>query len=317
MPAQKKSAPCPACSSRESPREYCPTSFLKGDKRWIVECPSCGLSWISPMPGPKQIAAYYHAGYYNFNYHAEEGKGYYWARSLGALQPKGRFLDIGCATGFFLNGVGKNCGWEVYGQELGKEAADYARKKLGLDVRNVPVEKTGFPSNFFDFIHFNNVLEHVTNPDKALQEAGRILKPGGRLFLAVPNGGINRRSFKNYHDFTGQRGASVDGHLYFFSPGSIALLAEKAGLRIEKAYGTGLKRALRVLGRWPQKKGWTGEFQGRRPGGKTVEGAVQAGKARPKFYYLFKHGSENLLRFPGFPSWSYDYNIYLTKKSRK
>jgi SAM-dependent methyltransferase len=266
------------------------------------------------MPNQREIASYYHAGYYNFDYRAQEGKGWYWAQHLKAWKPQGRFLDIGCATGFFLNGVAKNCDWEVYGQELGKDAVAYARKKLGLNVKNVPLEKTGFPNNFFDFIHFNNVLEHVTNPLAAMKEVARILKPGRRLFLAVPNGAVNRRSFKNYFDSTGQRGASVDGHLLFFSPKSLQLLAEKSGLRIEHSYGTGLKRALRVLGYWPQKKGWEGEFQGRRPGEKTVEKAVEEGKARPKLYYLFKHGREDLFRFPGFPSWTYDYNLDLTKK---
>ncbi|HVZ80079.1 MAG TPA: methyltransferase domain-containing protein [bacterium] len=304
---------CPACDSKIAPREYCPTSFLKGDKRRIVECPSCGFSWIDPMPTQRQIEAYYHSGYYNFNRRNEEGKGWYWARTLRAIKPKGRFLDIGCATGFFLSGIRQNCGWEFYGQEMGRDAAGYARRELGLDVRNKPLERTRFPKDFFDFIHFNNVLEHVTDPAVALKEAGRILKPGGTLYLAVPNGAVNRRSFKNYFDATGQRGASVDGHLLFFSPRSLQALTERSGLRILRTYGTGLKRAFRVLGYWPQKKGWEGEFQGRRHGESSVEKAVEEGRPRPKLYYLFKHGREGLLRFPGLPSFTYDYNLYLTK----
>ena len=313
MKISKTRTTCPICPSNEIPKEYCPTSFLKGDKRSIVECPSCGFSWISPMPTQRQIEVYYHAGYYNFNRHNEEGKGWYWGRFLKSIRPKGRFLDIGCATGFFLNGIKSSCDWELYGQEMGKDAAQYARKELGLDVRNAPLEKTRFPKDFFDFIHFNNVLEHVTNPAVTLREAGRILKPGGTLFLAIPNGGVNRRSFKNYFDATGDRGASVDGHLLFFSPQSLHLLAEKFGLRVVKSYGTGLKRSFRVLGYLPKKKGWKEEFQGRREGETSVEKAVEKGKPRPKLYYLFKHGRENLFRFPGLPSFTYDYNLYLTK----
>ena len=305
--------PCPACSSRGPFLEYCPASFLQGDGRRIEQCPGCGLSRLFPLPSPRELSDFYHSGYYNFNRHSEEGKGYYWARRLKSFQPKGRFLDIGCATGFFLNGVKKNCGWEVFGQETGKEAAAYARKTLGLDVRGVPLEKAGFPGDFFDFIHFNNVLEHVLDPDSMLNEAGRILKPGGRLFLSIPNGEVNRRIFKNYYDLLGQRGASTDGHLYFFTHRSLSLLARKAGLRIERSSGSGWKRALRVLGYWPQKKGWELEFKGRRPGEGPVAETVEEGKPRPRWYYLFKHGREDLLRFPGFPGWSYDFTLYLAK----
>jgi hypothetical protein len=67
------------------------------------------------------------------------------------------------------------------------------------------------------------------------------------------------------------------------------------------------------LGYWPQKKGWEKEFQGRRPGEKTVEKAIEEGKTRPKLYYLYKHTTEDLFRFPGLPTWTYDYNLYLSK----
>ncbi len=305
--------PCPACGGKDGFTDYCPASFLKGDERWIRECGHCRLSVLSPLPKGREINAFYNQGYYNFNRAVEEGKGYYYARHLRRIAEKGRFLDIGCATGFFLSGIRQNCAWEVYGQEMGKAAASYAREKMGLRVKDVPLEKAHYPKNFFDFIHLNNVLEHVPDPALVMAEVGRILKPGGRLYLAVPNGGVDRFGYKDYHLRLGARATSMDGHLYFFSPPSLTLLAQKAGLRIEKFYSCGLKRALRVLGYWPRKRDWERAYQGRESGESSVEKAVTEGRSYPKLYYLWKHGEENLLRFPGYLPCTYDFNLYLTK----
>jgi len=132
--------------------------------------------------------------------------------------------------------------------------------------------------------------------------------------MAVPNGRTDRHGYWDYHRTFGERGASMDGHLYFYSPDSLSLLAEKAGLKIEKAYGSGLLAALKAFGYWPRKSNWGDAYQGRKPASQTVEQAVKIGRARPKVYYLYKHGMENILRFPGFFKWSYDFNLYLTKK---
>ncbi len=314
MPTKPRMIPCPACRSEKSFSDYSPASFLRGDQRTIKECGLCGLSILWPLPTLKELNTYYNQGYYNFNRHSEEGKGFYWSRLLSRIQPKGRILDIGCATGFFLSGIRQHCDWEVHGQEMGKAAAVYARKTLGIPVKDVPLEKARYPKNYFDFIHFNNVLEHVTHPDLVMAEVGRILKPGGRLYLAVPNGGVDRHGYKDYYRRIGDLAASMDGHLYFYSPKSLSLLAQNSGLQIDRFYSTGLKRAMRVLGFWPRKKGWEKAYQGREPGQSTVEKAVETGRAYPKAYFLWKHGMEQLWRFPFYARWTYDFNLYLTKK---
>ena len=266
-----------------------------------------------PLPAGRELNAYYNQGYYNFNRRGEEGKGGFAnAGLLKRRREKGKILDVGCATGFFLSGIRQNCAWEVYGLETGKGAGAYARKKLGLKIKEVPLERAGYPKDFFDAIHLNNVLEHVLDPAAVLAEAGRILAPGGRLYLAVPNGPVDRYGSFDYHRRFGKRAASLAGHLYFFTPRSLDLLAEKSGLRIEKVYGAGLKRTLKTLGYWPRRRGWEAPYQGGSPSGKKVEEAVVEGKAYPKLYYWFKHGSEQLLSFPGFVPWAYDFNLYLT-----
>ncbi len=48
-------------------------------------------------------------------------------------------------------------------------------------------EQLNFKSNRFDWVIFQDVLEHLPQPQKALAEARRVLKPSGRLYISTPN----------------------------------------------------------------------------------------------------------------------------------
>ena len=74
--------------------------------------------------------------------------------------------------------------------EFSPEAVAYARGELGLDVLAGDLQDAGYPDEFFDYVHVNNVLEHVLDPVGLLTECRRILKPGGRFHLAVPTGSM-------------------------------------------------------------------------------------------------------------------------------
>jgi SAM-dependent methyltransferase len=73
-------------------------------------------------------------------------------------------------------------------------------------------------------------LEHLPDPARGLAQAKALLRPGGRLLVAVPNwAGRSRRrqgaAWINVH---------APYHLVHFTPDSLALAAEKAGLRVER-----------------------------------------------------------------------------------
>ena len=97
----------------------------------------------------------------------------------------GKLLDIGCTTGFILEEA-KSRGWDAYGVEANPYAAEVARQK-GLNVENVTVENASFPSGQFDAVTAFDVIEHVRTPLPILEKACDLLKPGGMLFLYVPN----------------------------------------------------------------------------------------------------------------------------------
>ncbi|MCK5346038.1 MAG: class I SAM-dependent methyltransferase, partial [Candidatus Heimdallarchaeota archaeon] len=98
----------------------------------------------------------------------------------------GKILDVGCSTGDFLEYI-KGYGWDVYGCELSQHSSEFARKRLNCDIRCDEFEKSEFPSAFFDVVTMWDVIEHVIDPTTIINEALRILQPGGLLALITPN----------------------------------------------------------------------------------------------------------------------------------
>lgn len=57
----------------------------------------------------------------------------------------------------------------------------YAQNTYVCDLKNIPVEDSRF-----DFIVFNQVMEHLPDPKSVLSELNRVLKPGGKMFYSGP-----------------------------------------------------------------------------------------------------------------------------------
>ena len=102
----------------------------------------------------------------------------------------GRVLDVGCGNGSFM-GVYERHGYDVYGVEYGKEAADTAGKTHS--VRYGVFDEMNFGDERFDLIIFRGVLQYVPNPKSYLRKAVSVLNnndstKGGCLFItAQPN----------------------------------------------------------------------------------------------------------------------------------
>ncbi len=108
-------------------------------------------------------------------------------KRLLALKSSGRFLDVGCGRGRWLNYVRENSDFQVEGVEASSEASAYAREKYNLTVTTGELRSAGYPDGAFDVVYLRNVLEHIATPRDLRDEIHRILKPGGICVVHVPN----------------------------------------------------------------------------------------------------------------------------------
>lgn len=103
-----------------------------------------------------------------------------------------KILDVGCNTGILLVPLLER-GIDAHGIDISK--SDVAKVKEKLSERSLPdrcvkvadAKKIPFPDNFFDLVILSDVLEHVSSPESAAKEAIRVTKPGGRVYVTVPN----------------------------------------------------------------------------------------------------------------------------------
>lgn len=108
-----------------------------------------------------------------------------------------KLLEIGCGYGVGLAVMLKSFDVDAYGIEPNSEGfgssfscAGELLEANGLErarVVDAVGESIPFADGTFDVVYSNNVLEHTSNPALVLEEAFRVLKPGGKLFVEVPN----------------------------------------------------------------------------------------------------------------------------------
>jgi 2-polyprenyl-3-methyl-5-hydroxy-6-metoxy-1,4-benzoquinol methylase len=101
--------------------------------------------------------------------------------------PSGHVLDVGCGNGEMLDQY-RALGWRTTGVEPGLDSAELARSK-GHSVITGLVEDAGLPAESFDAITLWDALEHIPNPAVVMRELFRLLVPGGRIYIHVPNYG--------------------------------------------------------------------------------------------------------------------------------
>jgi SAM-dependent methyltransferase len=100
--------------------------------------------------------------------------------------PVGRALDVGCGSAG-NTAVLRDAGWQVTGLEYSPAAAALARSRdlpiVRGDARHLP-----FPDESFDLVMSTDMWEHIEEDHEVAAEAARVLRPGGRLLVAVPAG---------------------------------------------------------------------------------------------------------------------------------
>lgn len=231
---------CTYCGSA-----HAETLFESGDTWYNVpgaftmrRCLECGLIYLSPRPTRAEIGNYYPAHYEPYST-GRDSRGLFTRMSdrygihkqvklVQARAPGvGRILDVGCAGGQFLDAMAKK-GWRATGVETSLDAVSYAREQLNLDVFHGELEAANFEDATFDLVTMWHVLEHVHAPRATLLELARITRPGGLLFLTVPNPqSVEARLFGR-----SWAGWDVPRHLHLFPRCLLHRLLEETGWEV-------------------------------------------------------------------------------------
>lgn len=231
---------CPLCSSPGiQPVLSAKDHTVSGKSFEIWECSACTLRFTQDVPDPSSIGAYYQSE--NYISHSNTNKGlinrlYHLVRKqtlvnkrrliTGATSlPEGRLLDIGAGTGAFVQYM-QTYGWQATGLEPDETARKRAAEAHGAQL--LPMEEfKQLEKNSFDAITLWHVLEHVHDLHDYMEQLKAILKPAGRIFIAVPNyTSYDAAVYKGYW-----AAYDVPRHLYHFSPASMKQLLKLHGLQ--------------------------------------------------------------------------------------
>jgi SAM-dependent methyltransferase len=135
-----------------------------------------------------------------------------------------KLLDVGAGIGVFPASM-QDRGWTVDAIELDTRTAEHLRETLGIAVYTNDLNAlVARGIGRFDAITFNKVIEHVNDPVAILRDAIPLMAEAGFFYIEVPD-----------------VAAAVDGpgreeffieHLHVFSPASLIMTIEKAGLAV-------------------------------------------------------------------------------------
>lgn len=216
------------------------TSLLKPYRgRAIFRCNNCTNAFTYPQP---QID--YERKHFNLKSAEEEWEYKSYAQPIldfltGSIK-KGRLLDIGCGSGYLIEGAVKR-GFRGEGLDPSEEAVEFCKRR-NLKVKNGFLQEKYYPPETFDVIVASHVLEHVADPNKFLFICRKILKRDGLLCLAQTNyTGTIPYLYGRFWE-----GWVPNEHFVHFSPSGIQFLMEKTGFKIKKIRVVPLGYHLRV-----------------------------------------------------------------------
>jgi 2-polyprenyl-3-methyl-5-hydroxy-6-metoxy-1,4-benzoquinol methylase len=170
---------------------------------FILACAACDFISTYPVPAASTLTSFYEGSYSQRNYGRTHNFSRYDERAAAQLRflrdagvtdlQENRVIDIGCGPGSFLVAA-ERMGASVVGFEADSMVANAASKRLSKSGAMITglFEPHVVDRGAFDLIVISHVLEHVANPLSWMNEVVKILRPGGIVFIEVPNSDARR-----------------------------------------------------------------------------------------------------------------------------
>jgi 2-polyprenyl-3-methyl-5-hydroxy-6-metoxy-1,4-benzoquinol methylase len=234
-------APCQVCEGTEARALF----EVDGINSPVVACSDCGLGYYHPMLEPRQVLSFYPSEYYGepgakFRPSIERLVRFVGRRHIRFLSrhlPKGaRVLDVGCGRGVLLGPLA-DLGFDVHGLEVSEDAVQ------GVDLRAKirvawDLAEARYSEAYFDEVILWHVLEHLRQPRATIKECFRVLRPGGRIVVSVPNfASLQAR-------WSGAAWFHLDAprHLYHFPVSALRRLLVDTGFEVRSEHHFSLRQ---------------------------------------------------------------------------
>jgi SAM-dependent methyltransferase len=226
---------CPACGSKAVKEHFKKYKFSH------KLCSQCNTMFCSPRPKNELISKYYNEFEAPklwtkllleadierkvLQYRPRVDKVLNDIRSDGS-EKVGIALDVGAGSGAYALALKASAMFEdVIAFDLSDECVKVCREK-GLNAASGQLKNFG--KGKFGFLCMNDLIEHLFEPVGFLKECFDILKPGGYISIATPNG--EGFDFKILKENT--KNITPPEHLNYFNPDSIGVLLERAGFQV-------------------------------------------------------------------------------------
>ena len=234
---------CPLCNSEDFHQTLSVKDYTVSSENFdVMHCNNCDNRFTQNIVSENEICKYYQSE--NYISHSDIKKDfiskiYHSVRNFTLIskrklienrvqQKQGKLLDIGAGTGAFANAM-TQAGWTVTALEPDEQAIKKAKENYQLELQ--PTSNLfSFSARQFDAITMWHVMEHVHNIHGYLEQFKKIIKPSGKIFIAVPN----YTSFDATYYQQYWAGYDVPRHLYHFSPHGMKRLAQQHGFFVSK-----------------------------------------------------------------------------------
>ncbi len=257
---------CPLCESRKL------RPFDRDRDGHIIDtCRGCGVRFMNPQYSDRDREELY-SRYITFH-DSEPPEGeipmrkWRWVRQeckrrniqmIERFMEKGRLLSVGCGDGVEIE-VGQELGWTDEGYDVDAAATAEVARRYSAVVHSGEFASLRAKSAPFDAILMDQVIEHLKDPGDYLRNIFDMLRPGGVLFLGMPNLNSFSNRAKTLMGKFGLKGQkrgrhyAFKHHIFFFSPGVLRRILERYGFEVLCIRGSlkpQKKKLTPVLSRW-------------------------------------------------------------------
>jgi predicted SAM-dependent methyltransferase len=229
-------APATRCCLCGSPGIFHFKTDYRGMK--IFKCRNCKIRFLNPLYTDKWLIDSY-AGYRE--HHPDKmdenlllGRAIKHEYNISKVEEYinvGRFFSVGSGNGVEIM-VAKKRGWIAEGYEINEEWAKKLSEIHSADIYSGDFTGLAVKSNNYECLYINHVLEHLKEPHNYIKKMYDMLRPGGILYIGIPNiNGVANR-IKGLADTMGLRKnvAKYYGtkqHLFYYTPANLRFVLEK------------------------------------------------------------------------------------------